>query len=104
MFLQRFIRAANKSLLLPAIADSHDQEILMKQIKKLALSRKSFDEESEEVTSDEMRLRLVLYEEEMSVLRTRTDHLEKENESLQTELNQLTCLEKERVLFYSKEK
>ena len=76
----------------------------MKQIKKLALSRKSFDEESEEVTSDEMRLRLVLYEEEMSVLRTRTDHLEKENESLQTELNQLTCLEKERVLFYSKEK
>ena len=47
------------------------------------------DDESEELNPEEMKLHLELYEQEMIVLRRKTDELEQENENFQQEIKYL---------------
>lgn len=70
-----------------------ENEILMVQIKKMAnkANMKSGDKknESEDLNADEMKLHIELYEQEMSVLRKKSDELQQENENLQHEVKYL---------------
>ncbi|XP_074603575.1 uncharacterized protein LOC141857068 [Brevipalpus obovatus] len=70
-----------------------ENEILMVQIKKMAnkANLKSGDKknESEDLNADEMKLHIELYEQEMSVLRKKSDELQQENENLQHEVKYL---------------
>ncbi len=70
-----------------------ENEILMMQIKKMANQKSKKgdieDEESEELSPEEMKLHLELYEQEMVVLRRKTDELEQENENFQQEIKYL---------------
>lgn len=70
-----------------------ENDILMAQVRKLALKRglsdEADDKKSEDMGPAEMKVHLDLYEQELSVLRTRTESLEKENEGLQSELKSL---------------
>ncbi|KAJ6222389.1 hypothetical protein RDWZM_000934 [Blomia tropicalis] len=70
-----------------------ENEILMMQIRKMASKNNSTkvddDDESEELNPEEMKLHLELYEQEMIVLRRKTDELEQENENFQQEIKYL---------------
>ncbi|KAH7640466.1 hypothetical protein HUG17_7933 [Dermatophagoides farinae] len=70
-----------------------ENEILMLQIRKMTLKNnqtKDDDEsESDELNPEEMKLHLELYEQEMIVLRRKTDELEQENENFQQEIKYL---------------
>lgn len=66
-----------------------ENEILMMQIRKMATKKNKIDENSDELNPEEMKLHLELYEQEMSVLRKKTDELDQENENLQQEVKYL---------------
>ncbi|KAH9419233.1 Protein soga3, partial [Dermatophagoides pteronyssinus] len=70
-----------------------ENEILMLQIRKMTSKNnqaKDEDEsESDELNPEEMKLHLELYEQEMIVLRRKTDELEQENENFQQEIKYL---------------
>lgn len=70
-----------------------ENEILMMQIRKMANQKKKgsfdLDDESEDLGPEEMKLHLELYEQEMVVLRRKTDELEQENENFQHEVKYL---------------
>lgn len=60
-----------------------ENEILVNQVRKLALKKQTKSKEpNDTLKADQMKIHLDLYEEEMSVMRTRTASLEKEKESL----------------------
>ena len=70
-----------------------ENEILMMQIRKMANQKSAMggigDEENDELSAEEMKLNLELYEQEMVVLRRKTDELEQENENCQQEIKYL---------------
>lgn len=69
-----------------------ENEILMMQIRKMANRKIGTQDEStdsDELTPEEMKLHLELYEQEVIVLRKKTDELEQENENFQTEIKYL---------------
>ncbi|CAG2167381.1 unnamed protein product [Oppiella nova] len=69
-----------------------ENEILMMQIRKMANQKSKGgigDDESEELSAEEMKLNLELYEQEMVVLRRKADELEQENDNFQQEIKYL---------------
>ncbi|CAG2107226.1 unnamed protein product [Medioppia subpectinata] len=70
-----------------------ENEILMMQIRKMANQKSAKgdidNDESEELSPEEMKLNLELYEQEMVVLRRKADELEQENDNSQQEIKYL---------------
>ena len=85
----KFSEEESKTMRKKLSSIEQENEILMMQIRKLALKKGKQgmeEKEDEELSTEEMKLHLDLYEQEMGVLRKRSDVLESENESLQSEV------------------
>ncbi|XP_054157646.1 kinesin-related protein 4-like [Oppia nitens] len=71
-----------------------ENEILSMQIRKMVNQKSKKggdigDDDTDELSIDEMKLNLELYEQEMIVLRRKTDELEQENDNFQQEIKYL---------------